>query len=174
MSPKLLRPTVLILIGVSGSGKTTIGRLVAQRLGWDFFDADDYHPPENVAKMQRGVGLADVDRAPWLDAVRSLVELRLADHRSAVIACSALKRSYRARLQGGDSQVVFVWLDPDREVLERRLAQRKGHFAGPDLLQSQFDALEPPSSLEAVCVEADGAVDVVADRVMSALGLRRV
>lgn len=167
-------PVVVIVAGVSGSGKTTIGRAVAERLGWAFFDADDYHPPENVAKMERGEGLTDADRAPWLDAVRRLIERRLQTGMSAVIACSALKKSYRTRLHDGDPRVAIAWLDLDRAVIAQRLAQRTGHFAGPDLLQSQFDTLEPPTSLEAVRIEAEGAIDVVADRIVSTLGLHRV
>lgn len=163
------RPTVLLLIGVSGVGKTTVGLEVAERLGWDFFDADDLHPPANVAKMERGEGLTDADRDPWLDAVRGLIERRLEAHASAVIACSALKAVYRARLRGGDPRVVMVWLDTAREAIARRLAEREGHYAGLNLLASQFEALEPPAPDEAVRVAAEGSVDGVARRVVAAL-----
>jgi gluconokinase len=162
-------PTVLLLIGVSGAGKTAVGKEVAERLGWDFLDADDYHPPENVAKMERGEGLTDADRAPWLDALRRLIERRLAEHAPAVLACSALKASYRARLRGGDPRVATVWLDVDSGELAERLAEREGHFAGPDLLASQFDALEPPTSHEAVRVAAEGPMTEVAQRVVDAI-----
>lgn len=164
-----LLPSILLLTGVSGAGKTTVGKEVAERLGWDFLDADDYHPPENIAKMERGEGLTDVDRAPWLDAMRRLIERRLAEHAPAVIACSALKANYRARLSGGDPRVVTVWLDVGSEELAERLAEREGHFAGPDLLESQFDALEPPTSREAVRIAAGGTVGQVAQRVIDAL-----
>lgn len=164
-------PIVVIVAGVSGSGKTTVGSTVAERLGWAFFDADDYHPPENVAKMKRGEGLTDADRAPWLDALRGLIERRLQTGEAAVIACSALKQSYRDRLHAGDPRVAIVWLDLDRDAIARRLTHRTGHFAGPDLLQSQLDALEPPLP-GAAHVEADGSVDVVADRVIDVVGVR--
>ena len=163
------RPTVLLLIGVSGVGKTTVGLEVAERLGWDFFDADDFHPSANVAKMERGEGLTDADRGPWLDALRRLIERRLEERAPAVIACSALKATYRTRLRGGDPRVALVWLDTAREAIARRLAEREGHYAGPDLLASQFQALEPPTPGEAVRVAAEGSVDGVARRVVAAL-----
>lgn len=162
-------PIVLLVIGVSGVGKTTVGREVADRLGWAFFDADDLHPPANVAKMERGEGLTDADRDPWLDALRGLIDGRLDEGAPAVIACSALKASYRRRLKRGDPRVGMVWLDTDREAIAQRLAEREGHYAGPDLLASQFDALEPPTPGEAVRVVAEGPVDEVARRVVRAL-----
>lgn len=162
-------PTVLLLTGVSGAGKTAVGRAVADRLGWDFFDADDYHPPSNVAKMRRGEGLTDADRAPWLDALRRLIERRLAEHAPAVLACSALKANYRAQLRRGDPRVTVVWLDVDPETIARRLEAREDHFAGPELLTSQFEALEPPAPGEAVRVAVQEGVDQVADRVIEAL-----
>lgn len=166
-SPSL--PTVLLIIGVSGAGKTAVGRAVAERLGWDFFDGDNYHPPSNVAKMRRGEGLTDADRAPWLDALRRLIARRLAEHAPAVLACSALKANYRAQLRSGDPRVTIVWLDVDPETIARRLDAREGHFAGPDLLDSQFEALEPPAPNEAVRIGAENGVDQVARRVIDAL-----
>jgi gluconokinase len=166
-SPSL--PTVLLLIGVSGAGKTAVGRALADRLGWEFLDADDYHPPSNVAKMQRGEGLTDADRAPWLDALRRLIARRLAQHAPAVLACSALKANYRAQLRHGDPRVTIVWLDVDPETIARRLEAREGHFAGPELLASQFEALEPPTPDEAVRIAVEGDVDQVARRVIDAL-----
>jgi gluconokinase len=162
-------PIVLLVIGVSGVGKTTVGREVADRLGWAFFDADDLHPPANVAKMERGEGLTDADRDPWLDALCGLIDGRLDERAPAVIACSALKASYRRRLKRGDPRVGMVWLDTEREAIAQRLSDRQGHYAGPDLLASQFDALEPPTSEEAVRVVAEGSVDDVARRVVRAL-----
>lgn len=162
-------PTVLLLIGVSGVGKTTVGLDVADRLGWDFFDADDLHPPANVAKMQRGEGLTDADRDPWLHALCGLIDGRLDEQAPAVIACSALKASYRRRLKRDDPRVAMVWLDTARDAIAERLAAREGHYAGPNLLASQFDTLEPPAPEEAVRVVADGAVDDVARRVVRAL-----
>lgn len=142
---------------------------MAERLGWDFFDADDYHPPSNVAKMQRGEGLTDADRAPWLDTVRRLIEGRLAEHAPAVIACSALKAKYRAQLRDGDPRIATVWLDVGSEAITRRLDEREGHFAGANLLASQLEALEPPSPHEAARVVADGPIADVAGRVLEAL-----
>ena len=163
-------PTVLILIGVSGVGKTSVGHAVAERLGWTFFDADTLHPAANVAKMERGEGLTDADREPWLDAVRGVIEERLAEGVPLVLACSALKASYRLRLGTDDPQVRLVWLDATREALAERLARRQGHFAGSDLLASQLDTLEPPLPHEAIHVQTDGTVDDIARRVIAALG----
>ncbi len=164
-------PTVLILLGVSGVGKTSVGLAVAERLGWTFFDADDLHPEANVAKMARGEGLTDADREPWLRAVRAVIERRLAEGRPLVLACSALKASYRARLRAGDPRVRLVWLDAAPEALAERLAARQGHFAGPDLLKSQLGAFETPAPGEAALVRTWGTVDDVAGRVIVALGL---
>lgn len=163
-------PTVLLLLGVSGVGKTTVGLEVAERLGWDFFDADDLHPAENVAKMARGGGLTDADRDPWLRVLRALLERRLAEGAPLVLAVSALKASYRARLLADDPRVRLVWLDATAEALAERLTTRRGHFAGPDLLQSQLDTLEPPAPGTAVRVQTDGTVDDVARRVIAAVG----
>jgi len=146
-----------------------VGRAAAEQLGWDFFDADDYHPPSNVAKMRRGEGLTDADRAPWLDALRRLIERRLAERAPAILACSALKANYRAQLRRRDPRIATVWLDVDPETIARRLEAREGHFAGPDLLGSQFDTLEPPAPNEAVRVAAEDGVDQVARRVVDAL-----
>ncbi len=164
-------PTLLVLMGVSGVGKTAVGRRVAEHLGWRFFDADDLHPPANVAKMHRGEGLSDADREPWLRAIRSLIEKRLAEEAPAVLACSALKASYRAQLGRGDSRVAVVWLDAPRAVIAERLAARRGHFAEPDLLASQVRALEPPASGEATRVSAEGSLEAVVQGVVEALRL---
>lgn len=136
----------MILMGVAGSGKTTVGQALAASEGWPFFDADDFHTPANKEKMRRGDGLSDADRGPWLDALRAKIdELREAG-RSGVFACSALKQAYRDRLQAGPD-VRFVHLTGSFELIERRLASRPGHYAGPALLRSQFEALEAPSDL---------------------------
>lgn len=161
---------VVVLMGVAGVGKTAVGRALAARLDWTFADADDLHPAANVAKMQRGEGLTDADRAPWLDAVRALIERQLAAGQPTVLACSALKARYRAHIRVRD-EVRLVWLDAPRAELETRLVDRAGHFAGADLLPSQLKALEPPSAKEAVRVAATGGVDETAARVRAALGL---
>lgn len=137
----LIAIVVVILTGVTGSGKTTVGRLLAGELGRKFYDADDLHPAANVEKMRRGEPLDDADRAPWLAAVRAIIEKALAGGENAVIACSALKESYRAMLQVSP-KVVFVYLKIDPALAKERLTRRTGHFMNPSLVQSQFDALE--------------------------------
>lgn len=164
-----MRPTVLVLMGVAGVGKTTVGRIVAERLGWAFLDADDLHPPENVTKMARGEGLTDTDRAPWLATLRDLIDARLAEDAPAVLACSALKRTYRDALGGGDERVRFVWLDAPEGLIGERLAARRGHFAGDALLPSQRAALEPPDHNEAVRVTASGSPAATARRVIEGM-----
>ena len=135
----------IVVMGVSGSGKTTVGRLLAQRLGWEFADADAFHSESNVDKMRRGIPLDDADRAPWLRSLARLLDDRLGRGRSIVLACSALKRHYRDLLAGGDERVSFVYLKGSRELILDRLRRRSGHYMKPDLLDSQFQALEEPS-----------------------------
>src|SRR5262249_1152225 len=135
---------IIILMGVSGSGKTTIGARLAQALGWPFYDGDQFHPPANVAKMQQGMPLTDEDRWPWLDALRAHIETCIQQGVSAVLACSALKRAYRAHLVIDEARVKLVYLKGDYDLIHSRLAQRRGHFMPPRLLASQFAALEEP------------------------------
>src|SRR3712207_6584842 len=134
---------VVILMGVSGSGKTTVGRLLAERTGATFYDADDFHTPANVEKMRAGVPLTDEDRRPWLDALRALVASCLERGEPAVLACSALKEKYRERLRV-DGRVRFVYLEGDYELIEQRLKNRRGHFMKREMLKSQFETLEEP------------------------------
>jgi len=141
---------IVIVAGVSGSGKTTVGALLAGRLGWLFADGDDFHPAASVEKMRAGIALTDEDRWPWLRAIAAWMDERIARREPSVVACSALKRSYRDLLLGGRPQARMVFLAPDREVLHRRLAARLGHFFPDQLLGSQFDALEPPEPDERV------------------------
>jgi gluconokinase len=141
---------ILIIAGVSGSGKTTVGALLAGRLGWRFADADDFHPAANVEKMRAGIPLTDTDRWPWLRAIAAWMDERIARGEDAVIACSALKRSYRDLLLDGRPAARMVFLAPDREVLARRLAARHGHFFPEQLLGTQLDVLEPPGPDERV------------------------
>jgi gluconokinase len=144
--------TIVIVMGVSGSGKTTVGKLLAERAGWPFFDGDDFHPESNVEKMRRGLALTDEDRWPWLDALRDLID-DLADRReSAVLACSALRASYRDRLLAGSRAVRIVYLEGTYDVIEARLRARADHFFDPGLLASQFEALEEPTDVIAVDV----------------------
>lgn len=157
----------VIVTGVSGVGKTTIGRALASRLGWDFHDADDLHSPENVERIRSGKPLNDELRAPWLTEVRALIERAVRDRRPVVVACSALKERYRRRLSDGLPEVKFVFLTAPRDVLEARLAARRGHFAPPALLESQLEELEPPQ--DAITVDARLEVEAVVDRITVAL-----
>lgn len=152
---------IVILMGVAGSGKTTIGRRLAQDLNWESFDADDFHPAANVEKMRRGEPLTDDDRVSWLAALRGLLERQT----SAVLACSALKKAYRERLTGAR----FVYLKADRSLLERRLDERHGHFFNPELLDSQLAALEEPG--DAVIVDAGNDPNVIVQAIRRELGI---
>jgi gluconokinase len=133
----------VVLMGVAGSGKTTIGRSLAAELGWKFYDADDFHPPANVEKMARGVPLDDADRLPWLETLRALVRACLERGESAVLACSALKANYRAYLLL-DERVKLAYLKGNFDLIQKRLATRRGHFMSAAMLESQFAALEEP------------------------------
>jgi gluconokinase len=145
-----LSTVILIVAGVSGSGKTTVGTLLAERLGWRFADADEFHPAANIEKMQAGIPLTDDDRWPWLHAIAAWMDERIAAGEPAVITCSALKRSYRDVLLGGRPRAQMIFLAPDREVLTRRLAARHGHFFPGQLLGTQLASLEPPAPDEHV------------------------
>jgi gluconokinase len=134
---------VVVLMGVAGSGKTTIGRGLSKELGWKFYDADDFHPRPNVEKMSRGVPLDDTDRIPWLEALRELVRACLERGESAVLACSALKENYREYLLI-DEGVKLVYLKGDYDLIQDRLRTRRGHFMKPEMLDSQFATLEEP------------------------------
>jgi len=136
---------VLVVMGVAGAGKSTVGRALAERLGWRYLEADDLHPAANVAKMRSGTPLTDADRAPWLAAVAEVIEAWLAQGASGVTACSALKRAYRERLAGGRGEVRFVYLEGAEATLRARLEARRGHYFPPALLASQLADLEPPA-----------------------------
>jgi gluconokinase len=146
---------IVIVIGVSGSGKTTVGRALGTLLGWSFLDADDYHPEANIAKMSRGEPLTDADRAPWLEILRTEIAARLARGEDAILACSALKKAYRQQLQVDPAQVRFVYLKVSPELLQERLAQRPGHFMKPSMLRSQLATLEEPMPSEALVIEVN-------------------
>ena len=141
-------PVVVVMMGVSGSGKTTIAGGVAAQLGWDVIEGDTFHPPANIAKMSRGIPLDDADRLPWLQAIAAAIDAHLAAGKSAVVACSALKRAYRDILIGTRTHVPLVYLQGSRELIGERMAARKGHFMPPALLDSQFATLEEPGADE--------------------------
>jgi gluconokinase len=142
---------VVIVCGVSGAGKTTVGELLAKEMGWEFYEGDDLHPQANIDKMRAGIALTDTDRAPWLQSLRELIERCLAAETNAVLACSALKKSYRDLLRVNDA-VKFVFLRGDYSRIEAQLQKRSAHFMKPELLKSQFDTLEEPRAEEGTIV----------------------
>ena len=160
---------VVLLMGVTGSGKTTVGEKLAAELGSTFSDADDFHPAANKAKMRAGIPLTDDDRWPWLLAVRQVIEQALRDNRGAIVACSALKAAYRDVLAGGLEPVRFVLLDGDPAVLKARLAQRRHEFMNPALLESQIDTLERPPN--AIVIDIELPLDEQVRRIRHALGV---
>lgn len=165
-------PCALVVMGVSGSGKSTIADRLADRLGWTFEDGDRFHPAGNVAKMIAGHPLTDEDRWPWLQAIADEIDRVGAAGEHAVIACSALKRAYRNILVHGRNDVRIVYLKGTQELIAERLAQRKGHFMPPGLLASQFKTLEPPGPEEnPVTVSIDASVDAIVDDIIRQLGL---
>jgi gluconokinase len=158
---------IVIVMGVTGVGKTTVGQLVAERTSWPLYDADAYHSPANVEKMRAGIPLTDDDRWPWLDRLNALLREAESRGESAILACSALKQRYRDRLQQGLHRVRWVYLKGDIELIRSRLQQRKGHYMNPALLQSQFDALEPPG--DALVVDVSAEPPELAQRVLASL-----
>ena len=165
-------PCALIVMGVSGSGKSTIGETLAQRLRWTFEDGDRFHPAANVAKMSAGHPLTDEDRWPWLQAIADEIDRACSAGERAVIACSALKRAYRDILVHGREDVRIVFLDGTRQLIAARLAARKGHFMPAGLLESQFATLEPPAGEEnPITVSIDATVEIIVDDIVCQLGL---
>jgi gluconokinase len=163
-------PCALVVMGVSGSGKSTIAERLAARLGWRYEDGDKYHPPANVAKMSAGHPLTDEDRWPWLQAIADEIDRTCTQGERAVVACSALKRAYRDILVHGRNDVRIVFLNGTHDLIAARLAARKGHFMPPGLLTSQFKTLEPPQPTERpITVSIDAPVEAIVDDIIRQL-----
>lgn len=169
--PSSLTCDAIVVMGVAGSGKSTVAAALAERLGWAHIDADDFHPQANIDKMRAGTPLTDDDRVPWLDRMRAELDRRVAEAAPAMLSCSALKRKYRAVLCGGSGVVGFVHLRASREVLAERLSDREGHFFPAALIDSQLAALEEPGSDEdALIVDATDDAAGIAERVVARWG----
>ena len=166
---------IIVLMGVAGAGKTLIGQTLAGELGWEFFDADDFHPAANIARMQAGMPLSDVDREPWLATLQSVLRDVSAGGRNAVLACSALRARFRERLREGAGELHVVYLQASRELIAKRVASRTHHFTPAALVDSQFDALEEPTSEpndelnSDVVIDASAAPNTIVARIRSAL-----
>lgn len=159
----------LIVMGVSGSGKSTVGNLLAERLGWPFYDGDDFHPAANVAKMSQGIPLTDTDRAGWLRVLAELIRDSLQRGESGVLACSALKKRYRDQLCVDPMQAKFIYLKGSYDLIQTRMKARPGHYMKPGMLDSQFAALEEPS--DAITVETGRSPEAIVAEVLKQLGM---
>lgn len=159
---------IIVVMGVTGAGKTTVGRLLASELGWEFADADDFHPAANVERMQRGIALSDDDRRPWLEKLRQEISRRDAESRNLVLACSALKNSYR-RMLAVSPAVNFVYLKGESGQIAERLKMRLGHFADEQILAAQFSDLEEPEG--AVIADVTATPQEIVSEVRKKLGL---
>ena len=158
---------VVIVMGVTGAGKTTVGRALAHSLGWEFHDGDELHSEANKGKMHRGIALDDADRAPWLAAVRQLIQGMLLEGRDGVVTCSALKQSYRDEIVVDPKSVKVVYLKGSKDVIAERLSRRSGHFMNPELLQSQLDTLEEPR--DAIVVDVSMAPEAIVKEIRARL-----
>ena len=159
---------LILLMGVSGAGKTTVGTLLASDLGWDFVDADDYHPATNIEKMSNGIPLNDADRAPWLETLRTLIAARVAAKKNTVLACSALQQAYRKTLQVAPD-VRVVYLKGTMPLLQQRLSERRGHYMTERMLDGQLAALEEPENATVVAIDRPPAEIVAQIRATLAL-----
>lgn len=164
-NPKQDSVRALILMGVSGSGKTTVGRALAEATGWPFFDGDDFHPASNVEKMAKGIPLNDLDRQPWLENLHALILGHLNHGQSVILASSALKAAYRRILDGGRDDVRFVYLQGSYDLIWSRMRQRSDHFMKAGMLQSQFDDLEEPDN--ALAVSVDASVEAIVQQILT-------
>jgi gluconokinase len=154
-----------IVMGVSGCGKSSVGEALAERLGWDFYDADDFHPPENVAKMASGTPLNDSDRAPWLASLHDMISSNLTKNRPGVLACSALKERYRQQLMDGNEGVQIVYLKGSYALIWSRMEARTDHYMKPHMLKSQFETLEEPKN--ALTIDISMSVDDIVKTIIS-------
>ena len=164
-------PLVLIFMGVTGCGKTTVAKLFAEKSGAAFFEGDDFHPPQNIAKMRDGIPLTDADRVVWLTALHQIIQAALAKNIFTVVTCSALKAKYREQLQAGDTRVKFVHLTAPREVIAARLTKRLDHFMPASLVDSQFAILEMPT--DAITFSSDKSQEAIVTELIQLLGLAR-
>jgi gluconokinase len=163
--------SIIVVMGVSGSGKTTVGAMLAGRLHWQYAEADDFHPPANIQKMAAGHPLTDEDRRPWLAAIGAWIDQQVAAGQPGVVTCSALKRAYRDQLRAGRSQVRLVYLHGNRELIAGRLAARHGHFFHAEMLDTQFSALEEPTPDEQVLVvPITGTPQEIVEEILAGLG----
>jgi gluconokinase len=161
---------IVLVMGVTGSGKTTVGQFLAQRLGWEYFDADDFHSAGNKAKMHQGIPLTDADRMPWLTAIHTKLAVLTAENRNAVLACSALKKSYREILMHG-IEARLVYLKGSYDFIAERLRTRKGHFADQHILAGQFADLEEPTGTEAITIDIAPSPETIVAEMLGRLEL---
>jgi gluconokinase len=168
-----MAPNVIVVMGVSGCGKSTVAELLAARLGWQFAEGDDFHPPSNIEKMRSGIPLEDADRWPWLRAIAAWIDEARRAGKPGVVTCSALKRSYRDIIIGERPDVALVYLKGDKKLIEKRLAARPHHYMPASLLQSQFDALEEPGPDEnPIIVPIEPPPEEIVSSIMAAVRLR--
>ncbi|MFP5271577.1 gluconokinase [Coleofasciculus sp.] len=163
---------IIIVMGVSGSGKSRVGQTLAQRLGWQFRDADDFHTQAAKEKMKQAIPLNDQDRQPWLEAIRSAMDRWLMADENTVLACSALKSSYRQILGIQDSRVQFIYLQGSFQLIDERLKHRQNHFMHESLLQSQFETLEEPTPSEAIYIDASQSPEAIVQSVINKLHIK--
>jgi gluconokinase len=154
-------------MGVSGCGKTAVGERLSQGLGLPFYDGDDFHPAENIAKMAQGIPLDDEDRRPWLRALNKLIQKHLAEGRSLVLACSALKQAYRDQLSQGNPNTLFIYLKGDFDLIYTRMQERAGHYMKAEMLRSQIEALEEPTGALVIDIHQD--IDTINTQIMKSL-----
>jgi gluconokinase len=165
-----MNTSFIIVMGVAGCGKTTVGKSLAKHMGWDFYDADDFHPPENIAKMANGIPLNDADRSPWLASLRNLISSSLIENRPGVLACSALKESYRQQLLTDSDDAQIVFLKGNYDLIWSRLSMRKDHYMKPQMLQSQFETLEEPANT--LTVDISKSINDIVQEILIGLTLQ--